>query len=66
MKIIIKKDIIDNNVVIIPKNTEGFIKAYQWGDKGEFYIVDFPTKKDIVVPKSDAIIVQEKKKIETE
>lgn len=60
MIIIIKKDIINLNTVI-PKGTRGYVKALQWGDKGEKYIVDFPQASFILVNKEDASVSDERK-----
>ena len=56
--VIVKKEIV-NGKIVIPIGSKGFVKAYQWGDKGENYILDFPELISVVISKDDVTKIAE-------
>ena len=60
MRVTAKKDITDNKVTVL-KGALGYVKALQWGDKGEKIVVDFEeSKNSMIVNRDDCIITEEK------
>lgn len=46
--------------VVVPKGTKGLVKACQWGEKKDGYVVDFPQLSGIYMPKEDVVVVEER------
>jgi hypothetical protein len=59
MMVTLKRDITDNNVVV-SKGTTGVIKAFQWGEKKDGYLIDFPQNSLITVNREDVTIIGER------
>ncbi len=55
MTITLLQDVKDGSVTI-PKGTKGTVRAFQWGESGEKYIVDFIDHNYIRVDKEDALL----------
>lgn len=63
MTITTKSEIKDGSIVI-PKGSNGQVRAVQWGDKKEGYVVDFPHSSMVYVAKEDATIITIEKVVE--
>lgn len=51
---------------IIPKGTNGIVKACQWGEKKDGYIISFPQSSELYVSKEDVVILTADKPLEKE
>lgn len=59
MTILTKVDIVCDSV-IIPKGTKGTVVAFEWGDKKQGFVVDFPQLSKVFVSKEQTVKSDEK------
>jgi len=58
MKVITKVGLTENKITI-PKGTNGIVKAVQWGDKKDGFIVDFPQVASIFITRDNVDVIEE-------